>query len=261
MKLGRLPREHNFNIPSYGQMKAMLRSSMTPIPPLQIKLDHAAVLEPFIGMMLNDTEGCCTCAAMGHETQLVTKRARGSEVTPHDDAVQEAYIANSGYQPGNPSTDTGCTEQTVLTWWKQTGLLLPDGMRHQIDGFVEVDKTNLTYVCEAIQEFGCVYIGFLVPEELMMEGPPPVWDLRPGYSPRPNEGHCVILTGFDRTNPGKITFNAISWGTRQWVMTQAFFQTYVDEVYAVIDPLWIDNTGKTPLGLSEEQLNALAAAI
>ena len=45
----------------------------------------------------------------------------------------------------------------------------------------------------------------------------------------------------------------ISWGN-YYTMTWAFFEKFVDEAYALIDPEWIASTGKSPMGLNMQQI-------
>jgi hypothetical protein len=71
-------------------------------------------------------------------------------------------------------------------------------------------------------------------------------------------GHAVVLAGY--TDVGA---RVISWG-QYYTMTWTFFAKYVDEVYAIADPTWIEAKGTTPGGLTltelENQMKALAAS-
>jgi hypothetical protein len=44
-------------------------------------------------------------------------------------------------------------------------------------------------------------------------------------------------------------------------MSWAFFAKYVDEVYAIADPAWVEKTGKTPAGLTVEELEIQMKAL
>jgi hypothetical protein len=59
-----------------------------------------------------------------------------------------------------------------------------------------------------------------------------------------------VLPGYD-ANGVKV----ISWG-QYYTMTWAFFAKYVDEVYAIADPDWIEAKGTTPGGLTLAELEA-----
>lgn len=258
LKLGRKARVYNPAVAGFGMVKAMLRAA--PMPPLLPKLDQCAHLPPDLGMMLNDQLGCCTCAGFYHSIQVITDVALGYAVTEPDAYVQQLYQEVGGYRPGDPSSDNGAVEQDVLTHLMRYGAPMQDGTRHPIVSYVEIDTRNLDDVCEAIQEFGYCYIGFAVMREFMFSGPTNVWDDNPVYV-TPDGGHAVILTGYDRTDPANPVFNVVSWGTRQWKMTAAFFRKFVDEAYAIVDPWWIQKTGRTPFGLTLETLQGLGNAL
>jgi len=209
----------------------------------------------------------CTCAGIYHGDQIWTADAQGAMQTAPDALVQQLYEEVGGYNPNAPidpgtgenSTDRGVVEQNMLAYLTATGFPRADGSRSKILGYVEVDPRNLTDVCEVIQEFGFAYIGFMVPDGFMQAGPPKTWALSPQYG-NPVGGHCVVLTGFDRSGlTGKThpMFNLVSWGERDWRMNAAFFEKYCDEVYGIVHQDWISATGRTPYGLSLEQLEAL----
>lgn len=266
MKLGRLPRKFDPRVPHHGMMKAMLRRAGVARPALPLRCDNAASLPGDIGMMLNDQLGDCTCAGRYHLLQLVTRDAQGAELTEPDPMVLTMY-RELGYRGGlgdqyDAASDQGCAEQDVLTYLLNTGSPMADGTRARITSYVEVDPENLDDVCEVIMEFGAAYIGFDVPAGFMEDvgAGATTWDAKPGYGAIEG-GHCVILTGFDRSDADAPTFDVVSWGQKNFVMTAAFLRKYVDEVYAIADPFWVEKTGKTPYGLDPGALAGLASAL
>jgi hypothetical protein len=261
MKLGRNPRSFDPAVPHFALMKSMLKAQGIERPALLTKWNWADNLPGDVGMMDNDTLGDCTCAGRGHGIQVHTQDALGAMLTVSDACIQQMYSEITGYQPGNPATDQGANEQDVLKYLLNNGTPMDDGTRHKIISYFEVDPEHLDNVCEVIQEFGFAYIGFTVPQGLMQAGPPNLWDDVPEYSGQEG-GHCVILTGFDRTtDSNNPTFNVISWGTKQWVMTASFFRKYVDEVYGLVDQFWIETSGKTPYNMALSDLEGLASAL
>lgn len=198
----------------------------------------------------------CTSAGAYHAVQVWTQDAAGAMLTEPDAMVEQFYSEATGFNPADPSTDQGGNEQAVLTRWLNTGLPMADGSRSKLSAFVEVDPRNLRDVCEAIYECGVVYIGFSVPE-LLPEDPGALWD---GFADlgQIEGGHCVVLTGF--SVPSAPTFDVISWGSR-YTMNQRFFQRYVDEVYALASPLWINAAGRTPWGIDPATLAAIMQGI
>lgn len=242
------------------QLSAIRACRATPLPQLPIVLTQAH--SPDIAhMFLNDRYGCCTCAGMGNATELVTADAQGAAVSITDADVLNAYESNCpGFNPNTGANDNGCDEQTVLKWWQTVGFPVAYGARSKAGPIFEVNPKNIAGICEAIMEFGFVYIGFEVPSGFMEELPP-IWWNNPAYGAIEG-GHCVLLHGFDRTDPTLVTFNVTTWGTNEaYKMRQDFLTKYVDEVYAVFLPEWVEKTGKTPYGFDEAGLNAIGGDI
>jgi len=252
-KLGRLHRTYNPRIP---HMSALLAGQTLAPPPASV--DWTGRMPANLGMMLNDTLGDCTCAAVYHAIQVWSFNAAGTMDTEPDGDVKELYIFACGYNPRVAGEGPGGNEQHVLTYLLNTGA--PTGTngqtRHKIAGFVEVDPRNTDDVKRAINNCGVAYIGFNVPQNIMPQGgePPAVWQVDPSNPPSVG-GHAVVLPGYDATG-----VKVISWG-QYYTMTWDFFAKYVDEVYAIADPAWIDAKGTSPGGLSlaeiEQQMQGI----
>lgn len=248
-KLGRKPR---LFLPSVPHMSALkMGAAEVPIP---AKLNYADPLPADLGMMLNDSLGDCTSAGAHHARQVWTRFAQGVE-EPVTDADVLSFYERFGYQPGNPATDQGAAEQTVLADWVKQGMPVANG-NDQLVAFIELDPSNLYDVRRALWECGVVYIGFGVPSGFM-EVLPQTWDVNPSYG-AVEGGHCVILTGYDvEAN----TFNVVSWGRKDFVMTAAFFQKYTDEAYALVDYGWVEASKLTPLNMTLDQLDEQMTAL
>src|SRR5271170_6637603 len=183
-KLGRKPRTFNPKIP---HMSAMLAAMTLPAPPASVDWTHG--LTSF-GMMLNDTLGDCTCAAVYHARQIWTANA-GTEITEADSCVLALYEAVGGYNPSNPNSDNGANEQDVLTYLLNTGAPIANNLRDKIVAFVEVDPRNIDDVKRTINDCGVAYIGFNVPSSLMSMDIAPLWEVDPnnmGF----DGGHAII---------------------------------------------------------------------
>jgi hypothetical protein len=256
-KLGRLHRTYNPRVP---HMSALLAGrTLTPPPP---SVDYTAKMPHNLGMMLNDTLGDCTCAAVYHAMQVWSFNAQQRKMdTEPDSDVEKLYILACGYNPRVGGEGPGGNEQHVLTYLLRQGAPTgPKGQgQHKIVAFVEVDPRNTDDVKRTIDECGVAYIGFNVPAYIVPSPPtvpPAIWDVHAANAAIVG-GHAVVLAGYD-ANGARL----ISWGPL-YTMTWAFFAKYVDEVYAIADSTWIEKTGKTPGGLSmaelEVQMKALAA--
>src|SRR5580658_5540338 len=250
MKFGRLPRAHDKRIPQYTDLKKKLVAP--PTPPASV--NYGAVLPASLGEYFNDVLGDCTIAACFHAIQTWTANANPPiDSEPQEDALL-MYERSCGYIPGNPATDQGGVEQTVLKYWVNPGA--PAGangsMVDKLTAFVEVNPANLNDVKQAIFECGTLYIGFNVPAYLNPDNPA-IWDFIPGA--QIVAGHAVVLIGYDAVGPICIT-----WGRIQ-KMTWTFFTYFTDEAYALADAMWIEKTGTSPCGLTIPQLEQLMVAI
>jgi len=256
-KLGRTPRAHDPRIPHLSALLA--GQTITPPPP---SADYTKGMPANLGMMLNDTLGDCTCAAVYHAIQVWTFNASQGKnmVTQPDSDVERLYELACGYKPNTPGEGPGGNEQHVLKYLLAKGAPTgPTGSTtDRIAAFVEVDPRNLDDVKSTINDCGVAYIGFNVPANIMPPDgePPAVWTVVPNA--KLIGGHAVVLAGYD-ANGARV----ISWG-QYYTMTWQFFSTYVDEVYAIADQDWVEATGKTPGGISltqlEQQMQALKEA-
>lgn len=240
---------------------AVRACQVMPLPPLPVTLTQAHSSN-IAFMFLNNQYGCCTCAGMANAIELVTADAQGTAALISDADVLQTYELNCpGFSPGPPVVgDNGCNEQEVLRWWQNVGFPLNDGSRLKAGPVFELNPKNISGICEAIMEFGFVYIGFEVPSGFM-EALPALWSADPSYGDIVG-GHCVLLHGFDRTNPSEVIFNVTSWGTNEeFRMRQDFLLKYVDEIYAVFLPPWVEQSGKTPYDLDITQLEALGGEV
>lgn len=243
-KLGRKPRKFNPNVP---HMSA-LRFWRFFLPKIPVSVDYTQKLPADLGMMLNDRLGDCTCAAIYHARQVWSANA-DKEITETDSLVEQLYHEACGYNPGDSNSDQGGVEQDVLEFLLKTGAPVGAAARDKIFAFVEVDPHHMADVRRTIYDCGVAYIGINVPQSVMDGGD--TWDV--GGDETILGGHAVILAAYDAEG-----FTVISWGKR-YRMTNAFFQKFTDEVYAIADPAWMLATGKTLLGMTpaqlEEQMN------
>ena len=224
--LGRKPRAYNPRVP---HMSALLAGKK--LAPIPSSVHYASGMLADFGMMLNDTLGCCTCAAYYHARQIWTFNSATAEDTSPDSEVLELYAAACGYRPDQPTTDAGGVEQDVLTFLLNSGAPLVGGQVDKILAFVEVDPRNVGDVKRTIFDCGVAYIGFNVPESIVPPkgDTPAVWVVDPQHSANQG-GHAVVLCGYDGDGA-----DVISWG-RQYKMTWEFFRTFTDKVYCHCRP-------------------------
>lgn len=148
----------------------------------------------------NDVLGDCTAAGVAHLIALLTGGG-GAPVTITTAQTVAFYSLSTGYVDGDPSTDNGGDEVTVLTTWRDKGF---DGKGlHAIAGFVQVDASNAALLKACMFLFGNLYFGLELPDTYS-EAPNSVWG--PG-TPDPDKGHCIVGTGATLTG-----ININTWG-------------------------------------------------
>ena len=208
-----------------------------------------------IGMMGNDVLGDCTCADEGHSIMVRTANS-GTIVQPSTADVENMY-KNFGWDGKLPpdSTDGGADETSVCEWAESTGLL-----GHKSANFGDIDFTNWEYVRWAIQIFGPVRIGFLVPSYIMDQfnsGQP--WSTV-GQDPNaPIEGgHDVPLVGYAGAT-GKAIYYVATWG-RFHPCDESFFKL-VEEAHPAVYPDFIKQGGLSPDGFNLDQMLADLEAV
>jgi hypothetical protein len=256
-KLGRLARAFDPRVP---HLSALLAGQTLPPPPASI--DYTKGMPANLGMMLNNTLGDCTCAAVYHAIQVWSFNASNGAAmdTEPDSDVEKLYELACGYKPSQGGEGPGGNEQKVLKYLLQRGA--PCGTAgktcNKIAAFVEVDPRITDDVKRTIFDCGVAYIGFNVPAYIMPanQPPPAVWDYKPSQAnSQIVGGHAVVLAGYNAEGA-----RLISWG-QYYTMTWAFFAKWVDEVYAIADQVWINAKGTTVGGLSLQQLEQQMQAL
>lgn len=253
-KLGRMPRAFDQTIP---HMSSLAMGSDLYIPPSEV---HWTISDDFEwGMMNNHRLGCCTCSTAYHMMQGWSAYGREEILTQPDEYVEKAYREFAGYD-GTSKTDNGAIIQDVLKQWLNKGVPIKQGTeknpgpgRSFIKFYCEVDPRDIEDVKRAINDCGCVYIGFNTPAWLMeADVLPDVWDVQESNNNLIG-GHAVSLHGYDSSQE---LFDVVSWG-KLYKMSFNFFYKFVDEVYALAHPWFIDSTGKTPLNKKVSELEEL----
>jgi hypothetical protein len=193
----------------------------------------------------NDVLGDCTCAAAGHSD--VVMKVWGQKTDPIVTAADVVawYSKYCGYVAGNAGTDQGGDMLTVAK-----------GLRHDgvIWAFVALDPTNDVQMKRAIDLFGGVYSGAMLPVSAQSEK---IWTRTEGNgSELGSWGGHAFWTGAYTTKLWQI----VTWGDLQ-SMTYAWRKRYMDEAYAFVDKDWIRANGKTVKGVNLEQLEADLLAV
>ncbi|HTT74272.1 MAG TPA: hypothetical protein VMG99_09070 [Thermoplasmata archaeon] len=205
----------------------------------------------------NDQYGDCTMAGAAHLIQMWTAQTLGPDAAD----VLSANEVTADYFQLTGGPDSGLDLLTVLDWWEKTGFAIEAG-NDRITAYAAIEPTSDTELQDAISLFGGVYLGLALPDFAV--NPPdgnlldvpwavPATGLA-ANPPDPQNGHCVVLVGYDARN-----YYAVTWGAVK-PMSPAFAAAYIDEAYAVLSPDWFAR-GESPEGFDLAQLQQDLAAI
>jgi hypothetical protein len=205
---------------------------------------------------MNSTLGCCVIAGGYHDVGVWTGNATGTPFCATDAQIIADYGAIGGYVQGDPSTDQGCNEQTALQYWCTTGFA--DGSK--LGGYVGVDATNQQEVMSAVYLFETVFLGIELPDAWISTFPVAsgfVWDVEGDANPQ--NGHCVVVVGYDETGVQIATWGLI--GTITWAALAKYCSpTSGGEIYALLSPDEVSGTD-APNGFDYATLQTDLAAL
>jgi hypothetical protein len=200
---------------------------------------------PVWGMDGNDQWGDCTCAADCHIACQQSLYGTGTENVPTTADALAAYAAVGGFDPnagppgGNP-TDNGATVQDALNYLRTTGV---SGFK--VAAFGELDVKDTAKIKLGVYQFGTLSIGINLPTSAMgqFDGGQP-WT--PVAGSAIDGGHCVIVAGYDAD-----WLYVITWSKVQR-MSWSFWDTYVEEAWAIVTPEWANAAGLDKAALGAE---------
>jgi hypothetical protein len=193
------------------------------------------------GVMLNDTLNDCVVACMGHVVEAWTQAASTTVVIPDAD-ILTAYSALSGYNPNTGSNNNGILVSAGMNYWQQTGLA-----GHKVDIAVQSNMVSggpggnySPLISNLIQYYGVAILVFNLPlaaEPAFFAGENWVGNMGPGAG---TEYHCVPALAYDQE-----WCDIVTWGQPQRT-NWAFIDTYLVELWGVMGPDWVTDSGLTP---------------
>ncbi len=244
VKLGRKPPTMGLHAPRFSAH--FDQTAMTQAPPASTNRRTTAAAA-LARMYLNDTLGCCVIASKAHALGLWAGAESALDVEAADAEIRQQYTGICG--PG----DNGCVITDVLNVMKSTGFLA-GGKHYPIDGYVAVDWTNQLEVQVVTVVYGASCIGINLPQAWTTAA---VWDVPTGAGAQIVGGHDVCPVDYA---PEGVYVS--SWG-RIYLMTWAAFQsrTWVEEMYAMLAPLWYAQGNMSPYGINAATLKADMVAL
>ena len=220
---------------------ASFYDNLTATPPPAVVDYYTKAARSIARMYANDRMGCCVVSGKAHAfgAMSAADTDSGGEVLGTDQEIVTQYQRWCG--PG----DNGCYIPRVLDIIRTQGMVL-GGKAYKIDGYVTVFNRHVDLVKAAINLFGGVTIGFMVPERWLNAA---VWDVS-NATGRIVGGHDVEVLGYDPTH-----VYLSSWG-RLYKMTWAAFvdPRWVTECYAKLAPLWYNSDQLAPSGIDAPRL-------
>lgn len=244
VKLGKLAPRHDDRT-----LKLHNYIDLAALPPAPTSTNRVQPFAARFPMFMNDTLGDCTCAAVGHMQQFWGDLSGAKEQFTDTD-IELLYEKVGGYVPGNPSTDNGADELTVLNYWRKFGIKSGTGQK-KIFGYASVNPSHVEMVKVGSWLFEGLYIGVALPVTAQTQ---PVWDVVPngGADAEPGSwgGHAVPVVDYNAS-----TLTIVTWGALK-EMTWAFWNKYIDEAYAVLSTDAVKASGVTAEGFKLAQLTA-----
>lgn len=220
----------------YDSKIPMLAKYMVDKVPDVESVDYLSDITIPLGMMMNDTLGCCTLAGVAHlvmgYSSLLKTDIQLQFMT--DQEVETYYEILGHYNPKDPSTDGGCLMTDVLNYWMNTGIRVGTVL-NKIDGYAYLDPTNIGMIRYALSTFGGLYAGIQLPQYCETTD---YWQVTPNMGPILG-GHCITIQGMDDQN-----FYGVSWG-KKITYSQQFISTYCDELYCLVDEHFVNPQGLT----------------
>lgn len=142
--------------------------SLSKLPSAPATGGHLSLSKGDTNMFGNDTVGDCTCADVAHATLYWNKEA-GKNVSISTKNVLTMYSAITGYNPDNPSTDTGANMADVAKYHQKIGLEDDSGVYHKIKAYLAVTPGNIEEIKQSIHLFGGCSIGWELPKSAQTE--------------------------------------------------------------------------------------------
>ena len=160
------------------------------LPPLSIVVRRP--LPCLSNVYANDSLGDCTAAGAGHIMGIWRGYAGTTiRLLPADQVIQ-FYSQTTGYVPGNPATDQGGDEVTVLNSWKDKGFFA-DGKPARLRLGLMLTRQILSRSAKLSGWRRLCTSGFELPDAWVSPMPQTsgfIWDV--AGDPVPQNGHCFI---------------------------------------------------------------------
>ena len=177
----------------------------------------------------------CTCAAAGHLIMNWTANT-GRLHKPTVKSIIQAYTDITGFNPETDGIGEPVEAIKALKYWRKHGIA-----NRKIIAFAKLSFKSREQLKQAIYFYGGCYVGLNLPKSAEKQfAESRKWTVpRTGTTgigePGSWMGHAMLITGYSNNE-----LNAVSWG-QEITMSVDFWETYVDESYAIFSSDFIRN--------------------
>ena len=169
----------------------------------------------------------CTCAAAGHLIMSWTANL-GRLQTPTTKSIVKAYTDITGFDPKTDGIGEPVEAIKALKYWRKHGV-----DNRKIIAYAKLSFKNREQLKQAIYLYGGCYVGLNLPKSAEKQyNESKKWTVPPSGTEGIGEpgswiGHALLITAYTKNE-----LTAITWG-KEIVMSLDFWETYVDESYAI----------------------------
>lgn len=184
-----------------------------------------------IAMFGNDRYGDCTFAGVANLLMICAKH-EGREIEISEQQVIDAYLTFTDGQ------DEGAVETDVLALLTSVGVQFGIDVE-KIAVWASVPVRDFEACKSLMSVFWALYLGVSLPVSAQNQE---VWDVGPNtdgdFAPGSWGGHCLLAGIYKADNElGLVTWGEVQRATLVW------FETYVDEVYVLLDAARAEQIG------------------
>lgn len=200
----------------------------------------------------NDQVGNCVECGTLRAIQIMRAAAAGDARKPSTAEALALYRAWAGWD-GTAATDLGTASDAAAALWASTGVAWGEQWR-DIPAVAGFDPRVASHLRAAIAWLGPVQLDLDLPASARSQQ---VWSVADGPLSAPGSwgAHRVCVGKYD-----SLGFHAVTWGMEMPV-TEAFIEAYALDAMVAISRSWLDVTGRSPLGLDLDALEAESRAL
>jgi hypothetical protein len=186
-------------------------------------------------MYANDSVGCCVIATRANHTLRFEFKEQKYNLPITTQIVLDEYYKEQGYVGSKcwlmslliKKPDNGLILLDSLNKWRKVGWNL-NGNQYTIYAFASVNKNNIEEVKQATFYLCGIQAGVKITQTAMNQfAKGEQWNII--NDGNVIGGHCIYIVGYNEIGPICVT-----WAKKQQ-MTWAWWNTYVDEAYAIVD--------------------------